>query len=323
MSGSEMAWKYPFRILAAVTFHFRESRLQYLFQVVRALSEFPVEIMDVVVVTNVDNQATLGRIMDLCEPHFKALPARPSSKKSLSIESHPNLSDPWHLTWSHKHLIVDRFLGLGAAYTHFIYTEDDILLSFDNFCYFTHFREALKSQRLIPSFQRIEYNDSDNRLYLLDQIGVSNFGARGRVDVNGYAFVNLDYPYNAMFILDKDLAIEYVDTRSFDRQRSEQVRPEWGLAERAAMGLCFECPPQGFTSRYVLPVDPNSLITPYWCWVYHVTGNYAKNHRKPFAKTRIDQLFEAEEKVVVWRPPSKLIETFQGLRRRMMRLLGF
>jgi hypothetical protein len=303
----------PLRILAEVTFHFRQSRLKYLFQVVRALCEYPVEVLDVVIITNVDHDMALKQIRDLCAPLFKPFPVRRRSKKNLLIESFPRLLNPWFLPWSHKHLIIDRFLSAESTHTHFIYVEDDILLSFDNFCYFAYYREMLKKERLIPSFQRIEYNDADNLLYLVDQVGVSDFSSRNRVDLDGYAFVNLDYPYNAMFILDRDLALEYVETPSFDRERSKVVQPELDVACRAAMGLCFENPPQGFAVRYVSPVDPSTLMTPSWSWVYHLPNNYVKNRLKPFAKTRTDQLFDSKENVVTWRPPSKFTEYFARL----------
>jgi hypothetical protein len=309
MHGPDVATECPFRILAAVTFHFRESRLNYLFQAIRALCEYPVNALEVVVVTNVDDQTALRRIRDLCEPLIKPFPVRQRSRKSLSIESFPSLADPWLLPWAHKQLIADRFLGAGSSFTHFIYIEDDILISFDNFCYFLRYREALKDKRLIPSFQRIEYNNVDNRLYFVDQIGVCDFGPRSRVDVDGYAFVNLDYPYNAMFVLDRELALEYVDTPSFDRERSKTVRPDWDVATRAAMGLCFESPPPGFATRYVSPVDPCTLTTPCWSWVYHAPNNYTRDRSTPFAKTRTDQLFDSKEKVG-WRPPSKLAKYF-------------
>ena len=217
------------------------------------------------------------------------------------------------------------FSTADQSYTHFIYVEDDILLSFDNFCYFVYYRKMLKRQKLIPSFQRIEYNDADNRLYFVDQIGVSDFSSRNRVDVDGYAFVNLDYSYNAMFILDRELALEYVETPSFDRERSKVVRPEWDVACRAAMGLCFENPPPGFALRYVSPVDPSTLTIPSWSWVYHLPNNYAKNRLKPFAKTRTDQLFDPEKNVVTWRPPSKFTEYYarlRGKKRYFARLRG-
>ncbi|MCK1667874.1 hypothetical protein [Bradyrhizobium sp. 153] len=298
----------PIRIMVAVTFHFRETRLQYLFQVVRALCEYPVDLLDIFIVTNIDRDESLKQITNLCAPLFKPFPVRSKSKKSLLIESYPKLANPWLLPWSHKHLISDRFLKAESTYTHFIYVEDDVLLSFDNFCYFIHYREMLKARRLIPSFQRIEYNDADNRLYLLDQIGITDLGSRNSVHLDGYTFVNLDYPFNAMFILDRELAMEYVETPSFDRERSKLVRPEWDVACRAAMGLCFEDPPDGFSARYVSPVDPNSLATPSWSWVYHLPNNYAKDRLKPFAKTRADQQFSSEGNVLNWRPASKVVE---------------
>jgi hypothetical protein len=304
----------PARILAAVTFHYRESRLRYLFQVVRALTAYPVEILEVVIITNVDDDMALQQIRDVCAPLFTTFSVRPRSKKNLLIESFPKLANPWLLPWSHKHLIADRFLNTESTYTHFIYVEDDVLISFDNFCYFIHYREILKEKRLIPSFQRIEYNDADNRLYLLDQIGVTDFSSKVRVDLDGYAFVNLDYPFNAMFILDRELALEYVETPSFDRERSKAVGPGWDVACRAAMGLCFEAPPQGFAARYVSPVDPSTLTTPCWSWVYHLPNNYAKDRLKPFAKTRTDQQFSSEGNVVTWRPTSKINEYLARLR---------
>lgn len=298
----------PVRILAAVTFHFREPRLQYLFQVVRALCEYPVEALDIVIVTNVDQDGALKQIRDLCAPLFRPFPVRSRSRKNLLIESFPKLADPWLLPWSHKHLISERFLSAELTYTHFIYIEDDILLSFDNFRYFTHYREMLKERKLIPSFQRIEYNDADNHLYLVDQVGVTDLSLRSCVNLDGYAFVNLDYPFNAMFILDRELALEYVETPSFDREGSKLVRPEWDVACRAAMGLCFENPPEGFAARYVSPVDPSALTTPSWSWVYHLPNNYAKDRLKPFSKTRTDQQFSPNANVVSWRPASKVVE---------------
>ena len=306
------------RILAAVTFHFREPRLHFLFQVVRALAEYPVDAVELVVITNVDNQTEINKIRQLCEPLFEILPAHQGRTKSFSIESFPNLPDPWLLPWCHKYLITDNFVATNSSYTHFIYIEDDILLSYENFVYFLHYRERLKSQRLIPSFQRIEYNTVDNRLYLLDQIAVSDFSARNRVEMDGYAFVNVDYPHNAMYIMDRDLALEYVKSRSFDRELSREVQPEWGICERSAMALCFEDPPPGFKHRYVSPVNIKTLTTPCWSWVYHIANNYSADRYKPFAKTRVDHLFASEETALTWRPPPKIMQYLQRLRRKMM-----
>src|SRR5262245_12066920 len=129
----------PLRLLVAVTFHYDDKRLRYLFQVIRGMSDFPVEHLEVVVATNVDNAAKLNRIRSLCDPLLDAPPW--SGGKVLSIESYPQLDDPWHLPWCHKHLITDRFLAQGSSFTHFVHVEDDLLLSLDNLLYFIRYVE--------------------------------------------------------------------------------------------------------------------------------------------------------------------------------------
>jgi hypothetical protein len=310
----------PARILVAVTFHYRGDRLQYLFQVIRSLSTFDVAALDIVIHTNTSDERCCETIRNLCLPLLPKRTFRTSSC-TLKIASFPGLSDPWLLPWCHKDLISDVFIAPQSGYTHFLYLEDDILFSYDNFLYFQHFSKQLRPAGLIPSFQRVEYNTSDNHLYFLDQIGASAFQDRRRVHSDGYAFVNLDFPHVAMYVLDQDLAREYVTTRSFDRRLSQDVRPEWGICERASMGLCFENCPEGFAIRYVAPVDLATLTTPSWSWVYHLPNNYSQNAFKPFAKTRVDQIFSGEKHANVWRPPSALHVFFDRAWRKIAKAI--
>jgi hypothetical protein len=306
MQTLQLSSTSPFRILVDVTFHYNKSKLQYLFQVVKAFCEYPVDTVDIVIITNTANEDNLRTIRSLCSPLTESNPVRPGSVKILSIESFPDLVDPWHLPWCHKHLIAGRFLDEKNGYSHYIHTEDDVLISFDNFCYFTNFREIFRDQKLIPSFLRLELNSSDNCLYVVDQIGVSDLSSRKKIQFGKFCFVNPDYPHNAMFILDRDLALEYTATRSFDRERSAEVRPQWGLCERSSMSLCFENLVDGFSCRYVIPVDLETLKTPYWSWVYHLANNYTQNLRTPFGKTPLDQIFSGDVAGVRWSPPKTL-----------------
>jgi hypothetical protein len=310
--------KNHIRILAAVTFHFRPSRIKYLFEVIRALSEYRVEALDVVIITNEEQDSSLDQIRNACKPLLEPFPAWGGVKRLL-IESHTQLADPWLLPWCHKHLISGEFLQ--NDYTHFIYIEDDIRLSFENFCYFLYYRDPLKEHGLIPAFQRVEYNSDTNRLYFCDQIGVSDFNSRLHVKLDNYVFVNLDYPWCALFILDRELALEYIGTRSFDRKLSEGVRPDWDLACRAGMGVSFENVPLGFSHRGACPVNPATLTTPCWSWVYHLPNNYTKSQLRPFGKTRTDQIFDPDRNAVKWREPSKLLWYSDRLRRRISAFL--
>jgi hypothetical protein len=310
------------RILVAITFHFRSDRLPYLFQVIRALAEFPVDVLDVFVITNIDDHARLAQIDGLCRPLLEPLPAPgKEGKKTLSIESFTDLSDPFYLAWSHKHLIKEKIFVENSCYSHFIYLEEDILLSFSNFKYFLRYMELLRPHKLIPFFQRVEYNPADNCLYFVDQVGVSDFYVRRRVELDGYAFVNLDYPYSAMYIMDRELALEYMSSRSFDRETSREVQPDWAVRERSAMGLCFENLPAGFSHRYVSPVNPQTLRTPSWSWVYHIHNNYVTDRYKPFAKTRVDQIF-GPEAALSWQPPPRYMDYLQRARRKITKALA-
>ncbi len=305
----------PIRLLATVPFHFRSSRLEYLFQTVRSISRFPIAALDLVIVTNVDQEECLGQIRNTCQPLLKSFPG--GGQKNLFIESQTQLKDPWMLTWCHKRLITDDFLK--KDYTHFLYIEDDILLSFENFIYFLHYRDRLKEYGLLPAFQRIEYNKDDNRLYLCDQIGISDFKARRSVKLDGYDFVNIDYPWSAVFILDRELALEHIGTKSFDAKLSESVRPDWMTPCRAGMGLTFENIPAGFTQRGVSPVNPQTLTTPCWSWVYHLPNNYTTDQLTPLGKTRVDELFAPD---LDWREPPKLINYSLRVKRKISVLTG-
>jgi hypothetical protein len=299
-----MSATFPFRLLVEITFHYSFKRLGFLFQTIRGLSNLPVEKLQIVVTTNTEDVGSLENIRGLCSPLLDSSPWGGWGARNLAIESFPRLEDPWHLPWCHKHLIPDQFLADGSTYTHFIHLEDDLLLTLDNLLYFDHYLKLLYPHGLIPAFQRVEYNSKKHQLRLLDQLGVSNFDVRGKVWDGDFAFVNPDFPHMAMFILDKALALEYVASRSFDRIQSTELRPNWGLCERASMGLCFENPPEQFWSRYVVPVHAATKRTPSWSWIYHVANNYFDNPRSPHGKTPPEMQFNGDAGAVDWSPPT-------------------
>ncbi len=316
-----MSLSLPFRLLVEITFHYSFKRLGFLFQTIRGLSSLPLEKLQIVVTTNSEDAAALETIRKLCGPLLDSSPWGGSGTRNLKFESFPHLEDPWHLPWCHKHLIPDQFLADDSSYTHFIHLEDDLLLTLDNLLYFDHYLKVLHPQRLIPAFQRVEYDSQKNQLRLLDQLGVSNFEARDKVWNGDFAFVNPDFPHMAMFILDKTLALEYVASRSFDPIRSMEVRPNWGLCERASMGLCFENPPDKFWSRYVLPVHAETKRTPSWSWIYHVANNYFGNPRSAHGKTPPELQFSTNPSAVDWTPPTLVQNISWHIRQFPVRLL--
>jgi hypothetical protein len=226
------------RILVAITFHFGADRIGFLAEVLRWLSEFPVAAMDIAIVTNTLRDEDLAMLRRLCVEVL--------SGKSSSFRSYGDLPHPFDLAWCHKATIAKEFAGgNNCRYSHLIYLEDDIRLSFANFCYFVEFREVLRNFGLLPAFVRVEHSASLCGFVASDAFWPIYVPAQSHIRLGDIVLVNMPNPYNPCFILDAELAEEYVRSRSFDHDDSLAVG-RWGVRERAAMGLCLENVPPPF-----------------------------------------------------------------------------
>lgn len=272
------------RIVVYITFHYRQDRLRYLFDVIKSLGEFPIAAMDIVVVTNVSNGEQVEAI--------RTLGARIlSAGKSLDFLIVSNLEHPFDLTWSHKPRMKTDFLDKEKNYTHFIYMEDDIRFTYSNFIYFLTYDNLLSEFGLIPSFIRYEYNYTLDDICLSDHMGPVVYNGRSEVDIGELRFMNTEYPYMAMFIMNREHAAEYISSMSFDKDLSVNVHP-WWIAERAAMGLTWERVPDGFSSRYVIPILHGQPLGE--CYIHHLPNNYTNDYgdqRRGLAKLTPDKAF--------------------------------
>ena len=279
-----------FRLLVAITFHYRADRLPLLLSAARSFLAFPVAAIDLVVLTNTTLPDEMQRIIAMLEP-LTAPGMAGGTARTFRLATHPGLADPWLLLWCHKPLIREQFLH--GDYTHFIYAEDDILVSWENFRYFTAHRALLERHGLIPGFQRIEYNETDGNLYLLDQSAPEDLDALRKIDAGEHWFVTPHFPHCAMFVLDRPLAQEYVASAAFELATSARVAGHFGVAERAAMGLCFENIPDGFHSRWAVPVHKQLRATSPDCWLFHIANNYTVNPKSEFGKILPRDMFVA------------------------------
>lgn len=271
------------RILCAITFHFDTARLGFLAEMLRSLCAFPVAAMDVVVVTNTLREQDLAPLRALCVD----MP----SGKTTSIRSYGGLDHPFHLTWCHKEIIATEFVKRNEGrYSHFIYLEDDILLRFFNFCYFIEFRDIMRPFGVLPAFLRTEYSANFGALVASDAFWQIYIPVQSHICLGDTVLVNMPNPYNPCFILDVELAEEYVRSRSFDREASQVVCP-WAVRERAALGLCLENVPPPFQTRYLVPVSRRTGKLPEFARISHLPNNYANDPHSRLGKVRVDELF--------------------------------
>jgi hypothetical protein len=277
------------RILVAISFHFDGGRLGYLADVLRTLSEFPVNVLNVVILTNSFDDAELALLRRLCA---EILP-----EERCTIRSEGDLASPWDLTWRHKSLIVEAFLGNDCGrYTHFIYLEGDIRLTFINFCYWVQYRELLRGFGLLPAYLRLEWSTSTASFVMSDVFWPVYVPVQSHQQLGDMVLVSMPNPYNPWFILDDELAREYIHSPSFDIDASKSVSP-WATADRSAMGLCLEHVPPPFPSRYVVPVSRQTGKAPSFSWVSHLPNNYANNPQSPLGKLPLADLFTGVDKL--------------------------
>ena len=261
-------------LLVAITFHYNSALLPILLDVVRTLTEFPVRSLECIIVTNGDDSSTADMVRRLfimrrlLSPWF-------TGRRKFDIKVCGGFEDPFDLPWQAKPIIKERFLNVRENYTHFIHLEDDMRFNYRNFSYWHHYRPLIADSRLIPSFVRVEFSAEREELCCTDITNPINFAGTRTIAAGKTLFLTPPNPYTAMYIFDRTLAEEYVASRSFDRDGSLEVRPTWDTRARAASGLCWENPPEGFNGRHAIPVDTATGSVPPEAWLHHLSNRYA------------------------------------------------
>ena len=247
------------RLAICITVHFSAERLSYLEAVAKQLSTLCDQV-EVFIVTNA--KAELGEL---------ALLENTLNDKGLNYHFFipHGIGHPYLLTWSH----FDVFKGLieDLSFTHFMYLEDDLLVTKDNFEYWLESLKTLQPLGLIPSFLRIEQKKSNSKWYSSDAKERFRFRKLPKVYKNpDYTFINLPHPYQGMYLLTRELMIEHLQSPS-----SNPDFGEWGIRERAGHGLTFQNVPEWCTSRNLVGFDLKTQQFDPRCFIHHLPNNYA------------------------------------------------
>jgi hypothetical protein len=281
--GNERAGARTARVLCCITFHFVVGRLESLADVLQALSEFSVALLEVVIVTNAIDEGETAIL--------RRLAVEIMGEGRATICRVDGLEHPFDLAWHHKQVLAARFPGDAVSgFTHFVYLEDDIRFTFANFEYFLTAREHLRGAGLLPAFLRTEWSRDAAGLVATDcfwPVYVPVQPCRGAGEM---CFINMPNPYNPCFVLDRELAREHLASPASDRVASSRL-VAWGVRERAAMGLCLDNVPKPFRWRYVVPLSTASGGVPPSARVRHLQNTYAAAN-SGLAKTRVENLFQ-------------------------------
>ena len=200
--------------------------------------------------------------------------------------------DGWMLTWAHKPFMREAILG--AKYDYYIYAENDIKFTYENFSYWEKHRHALKAQNLEPSFATYEKYEGKksiitnqgnmrlncktyNKAWGRDYVALSHINPTGE-DYD--AFVSPENPYPCLMILDQEDGTRYINSPACDMRTAHTLAGDrgWGIPEAASIGLCFNELRAGQEHRRVLPIKmvEGKPVVPDEGLVEHVDDKYTK-----------------------------------------------
>jgi hypothetical protein len=259
-------------LCVAVTFYYDATRLIYLENTVSELDTLADQVK-LYVITNESSPNCLSNI------------GKVINSKNFKIISAGPLSHRFYLTWHHLEIFRNEF-NSNSDFTHFMYLEDDIKIGQDNISYWLKSREDLKTLGFIPSFLRFE-KSSDYPGLLSSDISVPMLIKKiPKIKFSSnYWYLNLSEPYQAMYLLDRELAKEHLFDYPLENRDSI-----WGVRETAASGLTFINVPEGFKSRNVVGFNSNDFEIDKNSLIHHLPNNYANNKRSIYGKLEIKNI---------------------------------
>ena len=234
-----------YKFLIFITAHDPLSRFDVLLKTLRGYEEIP-GIKDIFIYIDYEHKADKDILKELIESSV--------TFNTLHIVVASEFWEGYSLTWAHKEML--REAVLKQYYDFYVYTENDIYFTSENFLYWFLYKDKLNKLNLEPGFCRYESYESklvpfdNHRVWQLNKPTSAVWGDRP-YQVESYlmplddwfvGFVSLGNPYMGMMILDQKMAEKYINSSSSDPVKSFELTQFrcWPIADRSSMGLAFE-----------------------------------------------------------------------------------
>jgi len=259
-------------LCVAITFHYNKERLMYLKQTTLYLDDLANEVK-LFIITNENDPRILLEIQNCIEV------------KNFQIVSSGPLIHRFYLTWKHLEIFRTQYLS-NSRISHFMYLEDDIQVKQENIVYWLKARNELKKFGLIPSFLHYEIygNELNKRSCAVSKPVI--FKKIPKVQINNYYwYLNMSQPYQAMYLLDRELAKEHLFDYPLEDRKSI-----WGIRETAASGLTFVNAPYGFSSRVVVGFNYEKFEIDAGALIHHLPNNYINRSFNEYGKIKIKDI---------------------------------
>lgn len=231
------------KLLVCIASHNPVERSQYLFPVINNLKSYK---LDTHIIIDVNKEIQI-----------------PGTETVIQR----TLPHPYSLTWCHRQHMIDNI----DRYDWFMYTEDDVLLPYENFLnYINNFN--ILWNKYIPSFIRVEVNNNEE--YITD-VTVPH-SVKDIILYKGKKFINLSNPYHAFWILPK-------------KALKEELSPKFNRLE-TWRELAASYPMWELKKIPLVEVHDNKISN--LCYSYHLPNNYANFSNTPFAKIKVKDIIQ-------------------------------
>jgi hypothetical protein len=195
-------------------------------------------------------------------------------------------------------------------YDVFIYSEDDIYFTKNNFKYWLKYKDKCISNYYNLGFLRVEKNRKDNKLYSSDQITKSHY----YVNLHKKKYLVLENPYCAFWIYDKSEFRKFIKTKWW--------KFNWSLRSKSGILHIREMAAWGWhginmngidMDRYLASIIPLKVNRPDKnSFIRHLSDNYANSPMGLFGTYKIDSI--VSKKLINFKPLTPLNKVFKRIK---------
>ncbi len=228
------------------------------------------------------------------------------NKKIKFIFHNFKKNHPFKLTWFCRELMEKQ----KDDYDVFIYSEDDIYFTKNNFKYWLKYKDKCISNYYNLGFLRVEKNRKDNKLYSSDQITKSHY----YVNLHKKKYLVLENPYCAFWIYDKSEFRKFIKTKWW--------KFNWSLRSKSGILHIREMAAWGWhginmngidMDRYLASIIPLKVNRPDKnSFIRHLSDNYANSPMGLFGTYKIDSI--VSKKLINFKPLTPLNKVFKRIK---------
>lgn len=256
------------KLLICITYHFVESRLSYLKKVLDNL---------------LNNYKTNNTI--IIETNTKITHDFLSEYKQIHVKVNENLDHPHKLAWCHRKTILNKI----DDFDYFYYTEDDILLPYENFLsYFDKF-DYLWEKGFIPSFVRIE-KDNTGQTYNTDAFFPTKVPEDEILLLDNKRYITLDNPYHGFWLMpQKQLKtnIHKFSLHTKEKKWIREIAASFGIKPGTCPYACWKS--NDLQKKSLIEINKENKVDSS-CWSYHLPNNYYNNYQFRYGKIPLEEI---------------------------------